>query len=229
MAEPKSDPVLPQSITRIMLRPYGSALPLGCFAFGFGNCLFSAMLLHWLPPSDTRIVAVMLLGFAAPLEMIPCILAFLSRDSGAATAMGVFSASWIVQGIALLLGGQASTSPAMGIFLLLTVLFLGILIVVSYSAKPLFGVLLAVALLRSLAAALVEFGMAGPVPTVVGGLGLLLAAFAFYCGLAFLMEDIRQQPLAMTFRRKKAKSALEGGLQQQLERVTSEAGVRQQL
>jgi hypothetical protein len=56
-----------------------------------------------------------------------------------------------------------------------------------------------------------------------------VTAFAIYSGLGFLREDIKQRPLAMTFRRGEAKAALEGDLQPQLNRASREAGVREQL
>ena len=34
---------------QIVLRPYASSLPLASFAFGVGNVLYSAFLLHWIP------------------------------------------------------------------------------------------------------------------------------------------------------------------------------------
>ena len=229
MSEKNKEAADVQSITRIVVRPYGSALPLGCFAFGVGNALLSAYALHWIPLGDTNVIAIMMLAFVAPLELIPCIMAFLSRDSGGATAMGVFAAAWVVQGIELLTGPIGSTSIAVGVFLFLLALILIVLTVASFPGKPLLGVLLTIAVLRSSGAALVQFGFAGAAILFTAWTGFLLAAFAFYSGLGFLMEDIKQRPLAMTFRRKEAKAALEGDLAHQLKPLANEAGVRQQL
>ncbi|MGI8959197.1 MAG: hypothetical protein ACR2IV_05445 [Bryobacteraceae bacterium] len=218
-----------QTAVRVVVHPYATALPLGCFAFGIGNTLASAFGLHWIPASDTPILAVMMLAFVAPLELIPCIMAFLSRDTGAATAMGIFAAGWVVQGIQLLMAGQGTASPATGIFFLLLALCLAILAGGTFSGKPLLGALLCVALLRSIGASLLQFGIAGGVDVITAALGFLLAFLAFYCGLGLLLEDINQKPLPMMFRRGKAQAAMVDGLQQQLERVSTEAGVRQQL
>jgi hypothetical protein len=218
-----------QVCIRVVVRPYASALPLGCFAFGVGNALVGALGLHWIPGADTREVAVMLLAFVAPLELVPCFFGFLSRDAGSATAMGIFAASWVVQGIRLLGPTADSDSPAVGIFLFMLAVFILILAFVSFAEKPLLGVLLVVALLRSVGAALVHFGIHGAVDVTTAILALILTVFSVYCGLGFLMEDIKQLPLPMMFRQGKAKAAMEGDLQYQLKRVSREAGVRQQL
>lgn len=229
MPDPERDEKETQAITRVVLRPYASALPLGFFAFGVGNALISCFALHWIPLAESSVLAVMLLAFVAPLELIPCIMAFLSRDTGGATAMGIFSAGWVVQGVLLTRGNPETPSPALGIFLLLLALFLAILAFVTFGGKPLLGVLLIIALLRSIGASLVQFGIRGAIEVVVAGLGLLITLFSFYGGLAFLLEDVKQRPLAMTFRRGQAKAAMEGDLHHQLKRVATEAGVRPQL
>ncbi|WP_353069918.1 hypothetical protein RBB75_06260 [Tunturibacter empetritectus] len=229
MSDENTKPADVQSITRIVVRPYGTALPLGCFGFGVGNALLSAYALHWIPLADTKLLAVMLLAFVAPLELIPCIMAFLSRDSGGATAMGIFAAAWVVQGVEFYTGVPGSTSIAMGVFLLLLALILIVLTVVTFPGKPLLGVLLTIAILRSSGGGLVQFGFGGGAVLFAAWTGFLLAAFAFYSGLGFLMEDVKQRPLAMTFRRKEAKAALQGDLSHQLKPLANEAGVRQQL
>ena len=51
------------SIARIVVRPLASPLPLGFFAFGVGTVLLGGVELHWLPPSETKVLATVLLGF----------------------------------------------------------------------------------------------------------------------------------------------------------------------
>lgn len=215
---------------RIVLRPYASTVPLATFAFGVGNVLFSAFLLHWIPQSESLLLAVMLLAFAAPLELFPCVMAFLSRDAGGATAFGIFGASWVVQGVQLILsGGSQKPSIASGIFLLLLSVCLAIIAALSFSGKPLFGVVLVIAVVRTVCAGLLEFGAPPLLGTVAAWVGLLLGALAFYAGVAFLHEDISGKLSPLTFRSGKAKQAMEGSLSEQLEELTREAGVRKQL
>jgi succinate-acetate transporter protein len=218
-----------RGVIRVVLRPYASALPLGCFAFAVGNALTSAHYLHLIPATEKHVLALILLAFVAPLELIPCIMAFLSRDTGGATAMGIFAAAWVVQGLEFLPGGPDVASVAIGIFLLFLAIFLAILVVITFADKPLLGILLTVAMLRSIGAALMQFGMAGPVGVTTAILGLAVTAFALYSGFGFLLEDVKQKSFAMTFRRGETKAAIEGNLQHQLDRALREAGVRDQL
>jgi hypothetical protein len=44
-----------------------------------------------------------------------------------------------------------------------------------------------------------------------------------------MFEDIKGKPIAMTFRRKEAKLAMEGSLRDQMNNISNEAGVRNQL
>ncbi len=230
MAEPDESAAKRQTIShvRIVLRPYASALPLGCFAFAIGNGLYSAFLLHWIPANEARTLAILLLGFAAPLELLPCIMAFLSRDTGAATAMGLFGFAWVVQALPILMTGGDPPSAAIGIFLLAIAVCLLIVTTVTIQGKPMLAVLLVVAAARSLCAALVEFGM-HPVTTAAAWLGFGVTTVAFYAGLGLLLEDVRGIVLPMTFRKKEAQAAMEQGLEHQVRHLHREAGVREQL
>ncbi len=222
-----------QAQVRITLTPYASSLPLASLAFGIGNVLYSAFLFHWIPAAESLPLALILLAFVAPLELAPSIMAFLSRDTGGATAFAIFGASWIVQGLQLLLlGGAAQPSHAAAFFLCSLALCLVILAAITFPGKPLLGGLLVVAVLRTTGAALLQFGVdAGRplLPHATAILGLLLAALAFYAAIAFLEEDVTGRISPLTFRTGQAKAAMEGKLEDQLEAITREAGIRKQL
>jgi uncharacterized protein len=111
----------------------------------------------------------------------------------------------------------------------LLALCLAILTFVTFSGKPLLGALLSTAILRSISAAICQFGVHGAMDAINAVLDALIALLAFYSGLAFLLEDVEQKPNRMTFRRKAAKEAIEGTLQEQVKHISNEAGVRQQL
>ncbi len=214
---------------QIVLRPYASSIPLASLAFAVGNVLYSAYLLHWIPASETHTVALMLLAFVAPLELGPSLMAFLARDSGGATAFAIFGAAWIVQGLALLGGPPPPTSPATGIFLLCLALCLVILAIVTFKGKPLLGVVLVVAVLRTSGAASIAFTDRPWLTTFTAWSGLLLALLAFYSALAFLEEDVTQRLSPLTFRTGEARAAMEGQLEEQIATIEKEAGVRKQL
>ncbi len=214
---------------QIVLRPYASAIPLAAFAFAIGNVLYSAFLLHWIPAAEARPLGLVLLAFVAPLELFPSVLAYLSRDTGGATAFAVFGAAWVVQGLNLLLPGAQMPSATSGFFQLALALVLAIISAVSFAGKPLFGALLVVAVLRTVSGAVVSFGQHDAWPVMTAIAGLVLAIMAFYSAFAFLLEDVRQAISPLTFRTGDAKAAMEGKLEDQVDALTREAGVRKQL
>ncbi|MEV6056762.1 hypothetical protein [Streptomyces sp. NPDC052107] len=71
-------PPRPEALTRIMLRPLGSSLPLGFFAFGTGSVLLSAVQLQWVPLAQGRPVMLLVLVFVVPLELLSGVFAFLA-------------------------------------------------------------------------------------------------------------------------------------------------------
>jgi uncharacterized protein len=223
MAQTSETPV------RIVLRPYASPLPLASFAFGVGNALYSSFLLHWIPVSESRVLAFMLLAFAAPLELGPSILAFLTRDTGGATAFAIFGTAWLVQGFELLTAPTQVISPVAAVFLLCLALSLILLTIVTFKGKPLLGVVLIIAIFRTSGAAWVAFTGNKTVASATGIAGLVLAVFAFYSGIAFLEEDVTQRLSPLTFRTGQAKAAMENKLENQVDSIEKEAGVRKQL
>jgi succinate-acetate transporter protein len=214
---------------QIVLRPYASSIPLASLAFGVGNVLYGAFLLHWIPQSEARLVALMLLAFVAPLELGPSLMAFLARDAGGATAFAIFGAAWVVQGLSLLGGPPPATSPATGLFLICLTLCVTILAVVTFKGKPLLGIVLVVAIIRTSGEAASAFTPVPWVATATGWCGLLLALLAFYSALAFLEEDVTQRLSPLTFRTGEARAALEGDFKDQVSTIEKEAGVRKQL
>ena len=227
MPQDRSDSLDVRPITRIMLRPIGSPLPLGFYAFGMGLLLISCLELHWIPLSDARNIPLVLLSFVAPLEFLACVLSFLARDTAAATAMGIFSLSWVAQGLVFIRQGQ-QPSTTLAIFLFLMAIILAALTVISYSAKPLLSIILAAAFVRSAAAGVVELGLKELAMTSAI-IGLFLTCLSLYGGTAFLIEDLKRTDVLPVFRRGEADRAIHGRLDEQLQSVPNEPGVRQQL
>src|SRR3954467_15888932 len=76
--------------TRITLRPIGSPLPLGLLALMCAGVLLSLLEVEALPLDQGVQIALILVGFVVPLELIAAILSFLARDTVAVTALGLF-------------------------------------------------------------------------------------------------------------------------------------------
>ncbi len=213
---------------QIVLRPYASAIPLAAFAFGVGNALSGAYLLHWIPTAEASLLAIILLAFVAPLELVPSVMAFLTRDGGGATSYAIFGAVWVVQGVGLWLHAPVQ-SHTTAIFLLCLTVCLLLLTAVTLRGKPLLGAILIVSAVRTCGAAAIARWDMPLVSILTGWTGLLLALLAFYSAFAFLEEDVTGKLSALTFRMGEAKSAMEGSLEDQIKSVESEAGVRKQL
>ncbi len=217
-----------QSIIRISVRPYGSALPLGFFSFGVGMLLLGGIGVGWIHGADTKTAGLLIALFVFPLELIAAVIAFLARDTASATALGLFSSSWLALGIADATGTPGEKSHAIGLYLVMFGVMVLALAAASFLGKPLLGGLLAIAAARSFLFGAWELGAGGHVLYAGGVVGIAIAVASVYGGLAFLLEDLQQRPVLPLGRIKAARESFEGDLRTQLGRIENEAGVRQQ-
>jgi len=214
--------------TRIMLRPIGSGLPLGFFAFAIGMLLLGCSAIGWIPASEQKDVGMLLIAFVFPLELIATIVAFLARDTLGATTLGLFATSWLSLGWADRSSPPGSTSITLGIYLFGFATAAFLLALLSTRGKPFFSALLTVAVTRMVLAGVYEIGGSQEWLRIAGGFALALAALAMYGGTALGLEDALQRELLPLFRRGGAQEAFQG-YEAQLERLEAEPGVRQQL
>ncbi len=212
-----------------MLRPIGSALPLGFLSFGIGMLLLGCFAIGWIPVSEQRDVGMLLVGFVFPLELVATIFAFLARDTLGATTLGLFTASWLALGLADLSAPAGTKSVALGIYLFGFATAVLLLSTLSTLGKPFFSVLLLCAAVRMVLSGVYEVSAGGKAYYhVSGGFALALAALAMYGGAALGLEDAHQREVLPLFRRGAAAESFDG-LDAQLDRLEAEAGVRQQL
>lgn len=219
----------PEAMTRIMLRPLASSLPLGFFAFGAGSILLTALELYWVPVSQGKDLMLLVLAFVAPLELLAGIFAFLARDSGAGTALLLLGAAWAAVSLTVLTGPPGGRSLALSVFLLTLAPMMLVLCAASLKAKPLFGILLAVGAARFALTGVYQATGISAWQTTAGWIGPPLAAFSLYGGLALLLEDSASRTVLPLGRRGRARTSLEGDIGNQIEHAEREAGVRRQL
>ncbi len=112
-----ADGSLARDATRIVLRPIASPLPMGFLALFVGSLLVSALQLHWVPAAQRHEVAIGVLAFTVPLQVIACLYGFLCRDVVASTGLGLLAATWAVLGVTSLTTPPQATSPGLGILL----------------------------------------------------------------------------------------------------------------
>ena len=214
---------------RIVVRPYGTSLALGFFAFGIGMLLLGGMANGWLHPSDRHTVGLLLATFVFPLEFLAAVIAFLARDSFAATGLGLFATSWLALGLANMQASQDAVSRAVGLYEFGFAFVILLLAVAAFAGKPIIAAILLASAVRGALSGVHEWGGPAWAWTVAGWLGVAIFAAAMYGGLAFLIEDERKTDVLPLFRRGSSKESLEDDLDAQLRELADEAGVRKTL
>jgi succinate-acetate transporter protein len=214
---------------RIMLRPIGNPLPLGFLALAGGTLLIAALQLEWLAPTDGGDVALILVAFVFPLQLVASVFGYLARDVVAGTGMGLLAGIWLSIALIKLTGAPGATSDALGLFLLLAGVAMLVPAAASASGKLVPAAVLTTTALRFAATGLYELTAADSWKAVAGVIGLVLCALAIYAALALALEDARRETVLPLGRRAMGRTAVGGTLEDQLARVEREAGVREQL
>ena len=181
--------------------------------------MVAGLQLGWVPESDGHDVALILIGFVAPLQLVVCVFGFLARDVVAATAMGLLAGVWLSVGLVTLTGAPGSTSDALGLFLLLAATAMLVPAVTAAGSKLMPAILLATTALRFAVTGVYELTASSGWKNGAGIVGLALCALAIYTALAMALEDARHRTPLWLGRR----HAFDG------HGVELEAGVREQL
>ncbi|MFF8595038.1 hypothetical protein ACF061_27030 [Streptomyces sp. NPDC015220] len=218
----------PEAAT-VTVRPYGNPLPLGFFSFGIGMALLAGAALGVISGDQVRPMGILLTVFVFPLEFLATVMAFLTRDTAAAAALGLFATSWAGLGVLHVVAPAQRTGIAVGMYLSAFALMLLPLAVVGFLGKTLLGVVLSVSTVRAAVAAAYQLGAPHALELADGAAASLLVALALYAGTAFLVEDLRQRTVLPILRRGEARRAIEGDPGDQHSRLPREPGVRKQL
>jgi succinate-acetate transporter protein len=88
-----------RDMVRVTLRPIGHPLPLGFLGLTAATIVVSGLQLGWYRPTEGRTVALVLIAFVFPVQLVSSIFGFLGRDSVAGTAMGVLAGTWLTVGL----------------------------------------------------------------------------------------------------------------------------------
>jgi succinate-acetate transporter protein len=214
---------------RVVVRPYGSVVPLGFLAFGIGMFLYAAQDAEWVKPAEAHTIGLMLVTFVAPLEGTAAVLAFLARDTMAGVALGLFTGSWLMTGLETMKATPGTLSAADGYFLIAFTVAILLLATVAWLGQPLIAALLTVASVRAVVAAVYQLGGGTGWNRVAGWIALAIFCVAMYGGLAFLLEDAQGHAVLPLARRGSSREAIEGDLDTQLAGLADEPGVRKHL
>jgi succinate-acetate transporter protein len=209
---------------RIVLRPIANPLPLGFLALAAGTLLVSGLQLAWLAPSDGSDVALILLAFVFPLQLVACVFGFLGRDIAAGTGMGLLAGTWLSIGLVTLTAPRpGATSDALGLFLLLAGAAMLVPFAVAAAGKLAAAAVLGTTALRFLLTGLYQLTGSSGLKQAAGIAGLILLAVALYAALALALEDARDDTVLPVGRR--GAGTLDGGF----DGLERSAGVRNQL
>jgi hypothetical protein len=219
----------PATETRIFLRPIATPFPLGFVTLATASLMVAGSELGWFSSADMRIVAVVLIAFAFPLQLVSCVFGFLGRDTVAATGFGVQAGTWLVIGIARLLTPAHATDHALGVFLLAASAWLLICTLGASLGKLVPAAVLVLISLRYLLTGLYQLTASSVLEHVAGVVGVALVVPAAYAAFALELENLERRTVLPLLRRGGGAKAIQRDLAQQVGRVDREAGVREQL
>jgi len=224
-----SQDALTLGATRIVLRPLASALPLGFLALGGGTLVLAGLQLQWLDATDGHSVALILLAFVFPLQLLAAVLGFLSRDVVAGTGMGLLSATWLATALVTLDAPPGSTDAALGLLLVFSGAALAVPALVATAGKLVPAFVLSLAALRFATTGVYQLGAGSAWKDGSAIIGLVLCALAWYAALAMALEDSQRRTILPVLRRGRGRESISGNLQDQINLLEREAGVREQL
>ena len=215
-----------RAMTRIILRPIGSPLPLGFFTVAIDNVVVSALQWGVLPAADGQAVALIVLP-AFIVQVIVGIIAIGARDSIAGTLMLSFATTWLVDTLILFVH-PSGAAAALGIFYVAFAVFISFMLASALLKRALAAVLL-VAAPRFLISGVAELTGNQALSQAGAVLGFLLAAVAMYTAFALLMEDSRGREVLPIGRQGAAREATHGALAAELRDIERQPGVRRTL
>lgn len=217
-----------EDMTRIVLRPLATPLPLGVLVLGIGSILLTSLQLGWIAVTNTHQVATVLLVFVVPLELLTAALSFYIRDVVMATGFGLLTGMWAASGTLLLSGQPGSRSQVFGELAIAGAVALLVPALSVAWAKPAATVLMIVAAVRFALVGVYELNGASGWQTASGVVGVVLVVTAAYGSLAFALEDARHHAVLPIKRTTTSSAAMSGEIAPQLEDLPTEAGVRQE-
>jgi succinate-acetate transporter protein len=199
------------AVTRIVLRPIGTPLPLGLLGLAVATVGFSALQLGWIPVSEGRVVALSALLLTAPLQLLASVYGFLARDPVAGTGMGILAGTWATAGAVTLTSPAGSTSQGLGVVLLTAALAM-LVPVAAASGKLVAAGVMGLTATRFAVTGIYEITGSASWKLVAGVTGLVLAAAALCAATGFELEDGRRSTALPLLRRGPGRRALHGGV-----------------
>ncbi len=169
-----------EDVTRIVLRPIASPLPLAFFTFGVGSMLQSGLQLGLVPQEEIPNLALLFGAFAFPPMFLAAIFAFLSRETLGATAIGLISFSWLATALVTYTSVSDPTHPALGLLNLALAVVLLLLGIIGILGKPLLSMVILLAFFRFGLNGIYEITAIGGLQTASGVFGCVIFLISLY-------------------------------------------------
>lgn len=214
--------------TRVVLRPLATPLPLGFLALAVATVAFASVQLSWIPQSEGHTVALGVLVLTVPLQLLAAVMGFLARDPVAATGMGILSGTWGAACLATLSSPAGGASDGLGVILLASAVCM-LVPAVAARTKLVPALVIATSAARFALTGIAEIDGGQTWMSVAGWVGIALAAISGYAALALELEGSESRTVLPLGRTGPSSRALDGQLDDQIRRVGTEPGVRQQL
>lgn len=216
------------AITRIVLRPTGTPLPLAFMALAVATIGVSALQVGLIPAAEELIIALAILVLTVPLQLFSSIIGFGARDPIAGTGMAMVAGTWATIAVAMLVTPEGASIPGLGILLITAAVTM---VAPVLGAK---GKLIAAAVLTGSA---LRFAMTGVAhltgndgwEMAAGIFGFALGALAIYAAIGFETEEAGGPIHFPLLRRGTGTKPLVDDMGEQIEGIAREAGVRRQL
>jgi uncharacterized protein len=174
-----------------LTRTIANPLPLGFLALAAGTFVLAGLQLDWVDPEEGTNVALILIAFVVPLQLLSSVLGFVRDDGIAGTAMGILAGAWLAIGLVTLTSPPGSTSDALGLFLLVAAVALAVPSVGGAAEGRLAVAVPALAAVRFATAGVVQLTASASWEELTGIVGLVLTALAVYAALTLLLSEAR--------------------------------------
>jgi succinate-acetate transporter protein len=214
---------------QVFLRPLGTPMPLGLFGLAAASLVTSGLELGWVPPAQRPLVGVVLVAFPVALQLLAAILSLFARDAVAGSGLGVLSTTWLALGAVYVITPPSSTSAAVGLLLLASSTALLLSGISASSTKLLPAAVFALSGARFALAGAHQLGAGGAWQGAAGAVGLALTALAFYTAFALELESTLGRSVLPVLRRGPGEPVGGASLEEQLEGLPREPGVRKAL
>src|SRR4051794_35689578 len=143
--------------------------------------------------------------------------------------MGILTGTWLSIGVVMLRAAPGTTSRALALLLAMSAVGLALAAGGAAMGKVVPAAVLATTSVRFAVTALQQWTAADWCRTAAGVVGAFLAVLAVYAAVALLLEDVRRSTILPLARRGRGARSIAGSIDEQLEHLEREAGVREQL